>query len=241
MSVQIADVWASLKATPNIAAILFTFAGAVTTLIGALVVALINARVSIRNTRATLAQAKEALDVQRLASNRVAASFIAQRRQEWIDKLREDISTYLAQSQEIIWKWAAVRSAVADLVNDERLGDEVRQDKVIFLISQFSKENGEHDRNHQERHFRLRFRLNPKERLHIELRNNIDEIRRIVSEVNPNSSSPDDQRQNIITIKSLLSHSDELATAILKDEWTRVKQEVAFPEVMISRIPPPES
>ncbi|MEW9586290.1 hypothetical protein [Paraburkholderia sp. DGU8] len=43
----------------------------------------------------------------------------------------------------------------------------------------------------------------------------------------------------IFRVKTLVAESDSLTTAILKEEWDRVKQEVAYPERMIAKVPPP--
>lgn len=239
MTTHIADAWAYLKTVPNIIPILFVFFGTVVGLIGTLIVALINARVSLRITRATLAQAKEGLEVQRLASNRSTASFIADKRQKWIDELRADMASHLAESQEIIWKWAAVRATANELQDDTSLTEDEREKRFKVIFSEFSKANSELDRKHQERHHRLRFRLNPKEQSHITLRRNLDEIRKILVQTNPNSRFPAEQAKNMNRVKKLVLHSDDLTNVILKREWERVKQEVAYPEKMIAKIFPP--
>ena len=69
MSDHIFDTWAYIKAVPNIVVILFNFLGVIVALVSSLTGALINDRVSLRNSRATVAQGNDALARQRLGSN----------------------------------------------------------------------------------------------------------------------------------------------------------------------------
>lgn len=211
--------------------------------VSALIGAAIGAGVSLRISRASIAQSKESIEVQRNISNRAAASFVADKRQHWIDALRADMATHLAESREIMWEWAAIRNRVKDDTRYRGLTDEQRDQRQNAELAEFSKANGALDRRHEERHYRLRFRLNPnsEETLHAALRGNLDEIRRILVDTNPNQPTLPDQQRNIDRIEELVSHSDALTSDILKVEWERVKQEVAYPEAMIDKIPRPSS
>lgn len=201
------------------------------TTIGALLAALVGAIVALWNTRRTLA-------VQKLVANRGAASFIAEKRQKWIDELRADMATHLAESQEILWKWDAVRQRCVSVNIDESLTPSQRTKKINDIAEEFSKSNGDLDRSHQERHHRLRFRLNPKEANHKVLRGHLDEMRELFDK----TSKIEDKDVAIALIhrmEELVRLSDELTNTILKTEWERVKQEVAYPAQMIAKIPPP--
>lgn len=147
-------------------------------------IAILGWRYAAKNTRDTL-------DIQELVSNRTTASFIAEKRQKWIDELRSDMAIHIAQSQEIVWKWQAIKDTTSERVevllnaafegNIEKIKDEKkieakRNEIVQKMLDDFSKENGARDREHQERHIRIKFRLNPKE--HNDLRDLLDKIRK---------------------------------------------------------------
>ncbi|OJA55498.1 hypothetical protein [Burkholderia ubonensis] len=241
MSINTADAWAYLKTVPNIVQILVGFAGALLAALIAASVSLINMHRQLKHSRDNLKHAKDTLNEQRTANTRSAATFIADKRQQWIDELRADMATHLAESQEIMWKWAAIREDVKALNENKTLTDAERREQLSVILAEFSKTNGELDRKHQERHFRLRFRLNPnpRENKHVALRTNLDEIRSILVDSNPSQPEPNKQKQTIFRVKALVTESDSLTTAILKEEWDRVKQEVAYPEWMVTKIPPP--
>lgn len=187
---------------------------------------------------ATLRQAVASLDVQRTSTVRTAATFIADKRQRWIDELRADMAAHLADSQEYLWKWDGVRQRGAELMNDESIALFERTAKIKQLAQEFSDRNGAIDRSHQERHHRLRFRLNPNEANHLRLRSYLDEIRKIFDD----TARAKDRETGIALIArvgTLVSEADTLTNEILKTEWERVKQEVAHPEQMIAKIPLP--
>ncbi|ODP31560.1 hypothetical protein [Pandoraea sp. ISTKB] len=184
-----------------------------------------------------LEQAAASLNVQRLSTVRTAATFIADKRQKWIDELRSDIACHLAESQEYLWKWDAAREEWATLhqgtVPPEQLAEEENK-----RLTKLSETTGAIDRSHQERHHRLRFRLNPSEKDHLHLRNILDEIRQIFKD----TQAAKNRELAIALIKrlsKLVSEADTLTNKILKTEWERVKQEAAYPEEMIAKIPPP--
>ena len=126
------------------------------------------------NRRQLIKQNKDTLEVQRLVTNRAAASFVADKRQKWIDELRVDMATHLAQSQEILWKWDAVRGRTAKLGDRGDLAPDALALKIQEMADAHSEANGQRDYQHQERHIRIRFRLNPKEKSHIVLREYLD-------------------------------------------------------------------
>lgn len=238
MITTLADAWVNLKSVPNIVGILV---GGVTALIAATVAllgAVIAALVSLRNTRKTLDHAKETLEVARASSARAAATFIAEKRQKWIDELRADVAAHLAESQEYLWKWDGARQRAAEVMNDNALPLDDRTTKMKVLALEFSDKNGVIDRSHQERHHRLRFRLNPNEADHLRLRDYLDEIRKIFDDT-ARIKDRDTAIALIARLETLVAEADTLTNEILKTEWERVKQEVAYPDRMIAKIPPP--
>ena len=207
-------------------------------------IAILGWRYAAKNTRDTL-------DIQELVSNRTTASFIAEKRQKWIDELRSDMAIHIAQSQEIVWKWQAIKDTTSERVevllnaafegNIEKIKDEKkieakRNEIVQKMIDDFSKENGARDREHQERHIRIKFRLNPKE--HNDLRDLLDKIRKKV--LSAQGATPGVIISNINNeLGFLLDSATILTQGILKKEWQRLKQEVAYPESLIANIPKP--
>ena len=191
-----------------------------------------------RSKRQLASQSKDTLDLQRLVSHRTTASFIADKRQKWIDELRTDMAFHLALSQEIVWKWDAARSRSV-LAREHSGGDQDATDQQDQTIAdELSKETGARDREHQERHLRLKFRLNPKEPEHIVLRSCLDDIRKMLSDT---QSAPDREQANALIrdTKGLIDRAADLTEQVLKAEWTRVKQEVAYPEALMATIPKP--
>ncbi|WP_059978514.1 hypothetical protein [Burkholderia territorii] len=186
---------------------------------------------------ATLRQAVASLDVQRTSTVRTAATFIADKRQKWIDELRADMAAHLAESQEYLWKWDGVRQRCAELASDSTIALAERTAKTKQLVADFSDKNGVIDRSHQERHHRLRFRLNPNEPSHSKLRDHLDEIREIFDDT-ARAKDRETAIALIARVAALVGEADTLTNQILKTEWERVKQEVAYPEKMIAKIPP---
>lgn len=186
------------------------------------------------------------LDLQHLISHRTTASFVADKRQKWIDELRTDMAFHLALSQEIIWKWDSMRQRAQlrikeDASNIDGTVNQVKAGKILQEIAdKFSPENGARDREHQERHTRIMFRLNPKEELHIKLRQCLECIRVGLSKTQGAKTRAEADEQLNETIR-LIAKAQEHTQDILRAEWQRVKQEVAYPEALISTIPKPDS
>lgn len=193
-----------------------------------------------RSRRQTAKQAKDSLDMQRLVSHRSTASFVADKRQKWIDELRTDMAFHLALSQEMAWKWDAVRSR-ADIETKQAVNVS-QEDKSRILqdyADSFSIENGARDREHQERHIRIKFRLNPNEELHIELRKCLDEIRDLLNDIQ-GAKSKVEAAKLVGDMKNKVSNGAEITEKVLKYEWSRVKQEVAYPDALMATIPEPK-
>lgn len=185
------------------------------------------------------------LDLQQLVSHRTTASFVADKRQKWIDELRTDMAFHLALSQEIVWKWDSMRYRVAIRIQDEATDtsgrvDQAKMNQILQSAADaFSPENGARDREHQERHFRIMFRLNPKKDLHIKLRTCLDAIRNALNSTQSAKTAAETNTLLEETIR-LVSEAQGHTEAILKAEWQRLKQEVAYPETLMATIPKPD-
>ncbi|WP_193100785.1 hypothetical protein [Burkholderia sp. Z1] len=238
MTQYLAAAWATLKDVPNIVGILITGLTALIAASVAMLAAVIAALVSLRNTRKTLDHAKETLDVTRASSARTASTFIADKRQKWIDELRSDMAAHLAESQEYVWRWLGLRTHTEEIMRDCSIAEDQRLAAATLYRHEFSKNNGALDRSHQERHHRLRFRLNPAEPAHLQLRANLDAFRKLFTDV---AKGADREPDNVLIQRAedLVAQTDKLTNEILKTEWERVKQEVAYPDKMIAKIPPP--
>ncbi|MFP1817376.1 hypothetical protein ACLEC2_16490 [Lonsdalea quercina] len=182
------------------------------------------------------------LDLQHLVSHRTTASFVADKRQKWIDELRTDMAFHLALSQEIVWNWDYMRQRAELRIQEEAVDavgkvDPVKAGKILH--DAFSPENGARDREHQERHTRIMFRLNPQEDLHIELRQCLEFIRAALSKTQ-GAKTPAEAKMLLEETILLIGKAQEHTEAILKAEWQRVKQEVAYPGVLMSAIPNPD-
>lgn len=185
------------------------------------------------------------LDLQHLVSHRTTASFVADKRQKWIDELRTDMAFHLALSQEIVWKWDYMRQRAELRIQEEAVNavgkvDPAKAGKILQEAADaFSPENGARDREHQERHTRIMFRLNPQEDLHIELRQCLEFIRAALSKTQ-GAKTPAEAKMLLEETTLLIGKAQEHTETILKAEWQRVKQEVAYPEVLMSAIPNPD-
>ncbi|MBN3804963.1 hypothetical protein GXB81_18175 [Paraburkholderia sp. Ac-20336] len=196
-------------------------------------------RIAEENRKQLVKQSGDTLDVQRLVTNRATASFVADKRQKWIDELRTDMAAHLALSQEIAWKWLALYSEAEEVAKRATAsGNTVNQESIDKQLKEFSQGNGARDREHQERHIRLRLRLNGKEGTHIELIDALNEIRMLVTRLGAAKYSSAAHALTKEMEKRVLEVTLQ-TTRVLKDEWTRVKQEVAYPELLLSTIIPP--
>lgn len=191
-------------------------------------------------------QVRKQLDLQHLVSHRSTASFIADKRQHWIDELRTDMAFHLALSQEIIWKWDGVRMGATQRVESEAkdkdgIYDPARVDQIHQEeADKLSPENSKREREHHEGHIRIMFRLNPTEDLHIQLRQSLNNIRYVMSKMQ-GAKTLDANRECVSRMLALVGEAQTHTEAILKAEWQRVKQEVAYPEALMATISKPES
>jgi hypothetical protein len=189
--------------------------------------------------RYTEKNTRDTLDVQQLVSNRATASFIAEKRQKWIDELRADMAFHLALSQEIVWAWQSMKTNTVGKVSVLTKDNESKRDVIIQgILEDFAKENGSRDREHQERHIRIKLRLNIKEELHIKLRGDLDRIRGLFPKIQ-NVIQPNEVQSLVDSMITLVNSASDTTQTILKNEWQRLKTEVAYPEVLMVTIPHP--
>lgn len=199
----------------------------------------LQAAIAILGWRYTAKNTQDTLDVQHLVSERATASFIAEKRQKWIDELRTDMAFHLALSQEIAWTWEAMKKNAADKVETLVNGDESKRKIIVQnILDDFSKENGQRDREHQERHIRIKLRLNPDEEIHVTLREQLDCIRLLFPKIR-SATKGEAMTQLIDEMMGVVDAATETTQEILKKEWQRLKQEVAYPDSLMDTIPRP--
>jgi hypothetical protein len=129
---------------------------------------------------------------------------------------------------------------VEEATDDKGNIDQKKAKKIHQEVADaFTPENGARDREHHERHIRIMFRLNPKEPLHTTLRDCLEEIRRTI-EKTQGAKSHAEAKTLLERAFSLINQAQTHTEAILKAEWQRVKQEVAYPDVLMSNIPNPQ-
>jgi hypothetical protein len=199
-------------------------------------------RIASKNREQLTKLSSDALEVQRLVSHRASASFIADKRQKWIDELRSEVATYLALSEEITAAYAVMFAKAGERLDEVsvlREGDLKGADRVR---EEFDKLNGPRIRQHHESLIRTTLRLNKGEVEHRNLLSELQTIRELLQACEKESRG--DTYNETDAFKHVADHvvvAADLTSVILKSEWTRVKQEVAFPERLLASIPHPSS
>jgi hypothetical protein len=94
-------------------------------------------------------QAAASLDVQRTSTARAAATFVADKRQKWIDELRDDVSLYVALTVEIVEGWRRVFSKLGNRW-DENGAPTAPRDLEVYLedVRKFAHDIRERDSLH---------------------------------------------------------------------------------------------
>ena len=153
---------------------------------------------------------------------------------------------YLALSQEIVWKWDAIRKQTAIRVEAQCKDSKGRFNSAKAnsirqtAADAFSVENGARDREHQERHIRILLRLNPSKLLQVMLRAQLDQIRAAL--IRTQGAETDEEAEALLELTiNLVKYAQNSTQAVLKAEWQRVKQEVAYPDALMSTIEKPPS
>jgi hypothetical protein len=199
------------------------------TVIGGLMTALIAALVSIWNAR-------RSLDVQRLTNARSASTFIADKRQKWIDDLRTDASKYLSLSLETAEAWKQLYWKCGNEF-DEGHDPQNALKACESLRINFLSENAMRDSEHHQLYMRIILRLNNEEEAHQMLMTTLDEMRTHMN--NLAMAALRGSYSNPALFDSIALTLD-IATAytkiILKEEWQRLKREIADPNRLINEI-----
>lgn len=156
------------------------------------------------------------LAMQELASKRIAAANIGEKRQVWIDNLRMEISDYLSIWQDIAWRWEA---AVIDSQYSSMTDEKIAEFKKPIIERRFLAHGIQ---------IRIQLRLNIKEKKHQTLINKMKELEDETTKFNRSVSNlPTHEIQK--KIKEILFEITFVAQEILKEEWDRVKKDAFVP------------
>ncbi|WJV25611.1 MULTISPECIES: hypothetical protein [Pseudomonas] len=199
--------------------------------IGGFVTAIVGALVSLWNTRRTLA-------VQRLANTRSVSTFIADKRQKWIDDLRSDIAKYLSLSLETAEAWKQLYWKCGDRhdrywgQDPQAVVDECEALRIVFL-----KDNTTRASEHHQLYMRVVLRLNDDEKLHQALTISLRQLRTNMDDLAVAALRGNYANQPLFeAIQATLNDAEFFTKAILKEEWQRLKREVAEPNRLIKDI-----
>lgn len=156
------------------------------------------------------------LAMQELASRRIAVANIGQKRQVWIDSLREEIAEYLAIWQDIAWRWEAVIIEFRDV--------EITDEQII----EFRKPISEKRFVAHEIKIRVQLRLNMKEIKHQDL---LEEMSKLENETHKFKRTVSDLPVHQIQIRfnEIFNKITLISQEILKEEWDRVKSDSFVP------------
>lgn len=201
------------------------------TVIGGLATALIAGIVSIWNTR-------RSLEVQRLTNVRSASTFIADKRQKWIDDLRTDASKYLSLSLETSEAWKQLYRVCGNEYDEHWDYDPQNVLKVCeSLRIKFLNENATRDSEHHQLYMRIILRLNNDEAAHQKLITSLDELRTHMSDLATAALTGSYSNQKLFdSIALTLDSTAAYTKIILKEEWQRLKREIADPDRLIREI-----
>ncbi|WP_460106594.1 hypothetical protein [Pseudomonas sp. S3_E04] len=206
--------------------------------IGALLAALITARVSLWNTRRTLEVQGRSLDVQRLTNARSASTFIADKRQKWIDDLRNDASKYLSLSLETADAWKQLYWKCGSEYDENPNSNPLDILKTCEALRiSFLSENATRDSEHHQLYMRIILRLNNDETAHQELTSTLVQLRtQMAALANAALKGHYSNQELLDSIAATLSLAAQNTKIILKEEWQRLKREVADPDRLIHEI-----
>lgn len=206
--------------------------------IGALYTVMVPALVSVWVTRKTLVVQRGSLDVQRMSNSRSASTFIAEKRQRWIDDLRNDASEYLSLSLETAEAWRQFYSKCGDEYDKhfdydpQNVVDTCDGWRVTFLSL-----NAARDSDHHQLYMRITLRLNNEEEAHQHLMKTLDALRTHMGELAAVALKGCYANQELLhSVEDTLNHAKDFTKIILKEEWQRLKREVADPDRLIREI-----
>lgn len=225
MSTVLDKIWTILSEMP---------VGAWTTIV-ALITALVAAFVSLWSTRKIIGVQRESLNAQHLANARSASTFIAEKRQKWIDDLRTDASKYLSLSLEITEAWKQFYWMCNSEHDEHYLYDPRNVLRACEALRiKFINENAARDSEHHQIYMRILLRLNNDEDDHQRLMAALNALRTHMSDLAASALKGEYSNQELVkSVESDLDVAKGYTKIILKSEWQRLKREIADPDTLI--------
>ncbi|WP_312374258.1 hypothetical protein [Stutzerimonas nitrititolerans] len=201
------------------------------TVIGSIITCLIFAGVNLWNNRQTIG-------MQRLANARAASTFIADKRQKWIDDLRYDMSKLLSLTQEISEAWKQVYwKCGSELDEHGDIDPQGVHEYCESLRLGFLRNNAPRDSEHHQLLMRVLLRLNKCEEAHQNLIRTLTELRISLGGLAAAALRGEYADQKLFdSIEATVALAMDYSTSILKEEWQRLKHEVADPHQLIKAI-----
>ncbi|WP_193100786.1 hypothetical protein [Burkholderia sp. Z1] len=193
--------------------------------------------IATKNRKQLTEHGAATLSVQRVANARSAATFIADKRQNWIDDLRVDVSQYVALSAELTEAWKRLFSRLND--NWTRFPPEHQGDLDEYSddVTRFSASIADRDSQHYQLLTRMVLRLNHDELAHNGLVIALTKIRSLLGDVAIRAAAHEYANQHLYSgIEQELRFAQLYAKVILREEWQKLKREVADPEGLMNSI-----
>lgn len=178
------------------------------------------------------------IGMQRLTTARSAAMFIGDKRQDWIDELRSDIARYLSLTQELAEGYKLLFWKMGDYYDRFSHMDAL---DVIDTCAQWRNSHHEQtaklDSEHHQLLIRIVLRLNNEEDAHQGLMQTLHELREcILSLANLAAKDRHPERSVYAKMVETIDLAAGYAKVILREEWVKLKREVADPEKLIKEI-----
>lgn len=192
----------------------------------------------IEQAKQSFEQATATINVQRTSTARTAATFIADKRQAWINDLRDDVSLYSALTVEIVEGWKRVFSRLGNRWDENGPPTAPREEEVYLEdVRKFAASIAERDSLHAQLLTRIMLRLSVDEHAHRELTEGLYRVRAGLGIIGINANRHEYANQDTYhVIDQRLQLLQIYCKSILDEEWKKLKREVADPEQLIKDI-----
>lgn len=191
-----------------------------------------------KNRSQLIQHSKDTLDVQKLATARSASTFIAEKRQKWMDDLRADLALYLALSTELTEGWKRLFSRLGNEwdthpnADPQQIHEWCENQRVIHEQAIASRES-----EHYQLLMRVSLRLNANEGLHNLMLFAVYNLRKHLAELAIQAvKGAYSDKVMFAAIEQALGQASMYAHVILKAEWQRLKYDVAAPDDLLRDI-----
>ncbi|MGS1076546.1 hypothetical protein [Burkholderia glumae] len=190
-----------------------------------------------KNRRQLMEHGAAQLRVHQATNERAAASFIGDKRQKWIDDLRSDVSLYIALTVEILEGWSRHFERLGNDWDNDRPSSPSHLEWHNEAVRKFADGYAERGSRHTELWARIALRLNNHELAHEGLAVALHNIRKLVLDLNDRGSRYEyNSREIRLKIDEESRFALSFARVILKEEWQRIKRDLADPDQLLSEI-----